>query len=306
MLVALVATTALASCGKARPATQQPYDFGNPSAQEQQLWFRANRARADPGAEGAWLTHTGDTLVSDGLVAFAVDTSVVVSDFSSYPARPPVAWNARLAAIAAQQAADLAVSRTQCHFGADGSRPNGRVRAAGLDANYVAETVGSYVHSPLFGHAAFQIDWGGPAPTGVQEWPKPGHRFAIMSADVDRPVANVVGMAWLAVPTGEDNFGPNVVVQEFAQINGTFVVGMVWVDANANGEFDLGEGLGGVEIRPDRGSWYGVTAAAGGFVVPVTDGTAYSFTFSGPGMHPMTRHVQVSSENVLVNVELPA
>lgn len=281
----------------------QRYDFGTPSPEEQQLWFLANRARADPAAEGRRLAEPAEQLVKDGLVAFGVDTEQLVKDFVGYPARPPLAWNAGLAAAADRHAADQAAARTQEHRGSDGSKPGGRVRAAGVAFTVLHENISGYAHSPEFAHDEFLIDWGGDPPTGVQEWPTPGHRFALLSAGADATSTNTVGMSWLPVEAGSDNYGPFVVVQEFARVDGIFVVGAVWADSDGDGTFDWGEGVADVEVRVDEGQWFAVTLSGGGYELPVDSG-AHTLTFRAPDGRSTEQIVQVGADNVLVNAQL--
>jgi len=284
----------------------QQYGFGDPSLEEQQLWFMANRARADPPAEGRRLANPADQLVADGLTAFGVDVDQMVKDFAGYPVRPPLAWNAGLATAASRHAADQAKARTQSHAGSDGSKPGARVRAAGVDYTVLHENISGYAHSAEFAHDAFVIDWGGAAPTGVQEWPTPGHRFALMSAGADASSTNAVGMSWVSVAAGDDNYGPYVVVQEFARVPGLFVVGTVWSDANGDGQFQWGEGVAGVDVRVDGGEWCALTLSGGGYELPVDAGPAHTVTFRAPDGRTVQQRFDVSADNVLVDAELPA
>jgi hypothetical protein len=302
--VVLTSTVACRSDGDSSDKAMQRFDFGDPSPEEQQIWFLVNRARSDPPAEGRWLANTDDQLVSEGIKAFGIDVTQLVADFDEYTPQPPVAWDPRLARAAARHAADQAVHRTQEHREQNGSQPADRVRTEGVKSTYLAETISGHVHSPVFGHAAFQIDWGGPPPTGVQDWPKPGHRMAIMSADPGRPVTNAVGMAWLPVST-DDGFGPNVLVQEFARIDETFIVGTVWTDRNGNGTLDFGEGLDAVKVVPNQGPWYARTASEGSYALPVTQGT-YTISVTRAGYTTVHRQVNIGTENALVNIELTA
>lgn len=281
----------------------QRYDFGAPSPEEQQLWFLANRARADPAAEGHRLAEPDEQLVRDGLVAFGVDTAQLMTDFDGYPARPPLAWTEGLASAAARHAADQAAARTQEHRGSDGSKPGARVRAAGVAFTVLHENISGYAHSPEFAHDAFLIDWGGDPPTGVQEWPTPGHRFALLSAGADATSTNTVGMSWVPVEAGSDNYGPFVVVQEFARVDGIFVVGAVWADVDGDGTLDWGEGVADVEVRVDEGQWFAITLSGGVYELPVDSGT-HTLTFRAPDGRSTEQIVQVGADNVLVNAQL--
>ena len=304
--VLAVGTLAAASCSGDRAAERstERFDLGELSTEEQMIWFLVNRARADPAAEGRWLATNTDPLISQGIEAFGVDVEQLIADFDRYPPRPPVAWDRRLAAAAERHATDQATARRQSHAGSDGTRPAQRVRDEGAETSFVVENVSGFVHSPEFGHAAFQIDWGGAPPTGVQEWPTPAHRFAIMSARTDLAPANVVGMSYRPAEAGDDEFGPNVLVQEFARIDATFVVGTVWSDDDGDGTLDLGEGVGDAVVEPEHGGRYTVTASEGGFVLPVTSGETITMSVSADGFDPVIVEVSVGTENELVDIEV--
>jgi hypothetical protein len=127
-----------------------------------------------------------------------------------------------------------------------------------------------------------------------------------MCFDTSVSATNVVGMSWLPVAAGTDGYGPNVVVQEFARVEGTFIVGTVWTDANGNGSFDWGEGVGGVELRPDHGHWFAITASGGGYVLPVDAGSSYSLRIVAPSASAAEQRVAVGADNVLFDVKLTA
>ena len=48
-----------------------------------------------------------------------------------------------------------------------------------------------------------------------------------------------------------------------------FVTGVVYQDANGNGIYDAGEGLGGATVRIGGGGYYAVSSASGGYAIPV-------------------------------------
>jgi hypothetical protein len=260
----------LAVAGACAGSPQRRYDFGVPSREEQRLWYLVNRARRDPAAEGRRLASSETSFVDDAIDGFGVDRATLIADFHAISATPPLAWNASLAAAARTHAIDQATSGQQSHLGSDGSRPADRVRRTGLDFDSLQEVVYSAAHSPDYAAAAFLVDWGGPAPSGVQQWPDPPHRHALLSSDTTR-LADSIGIAWVVADPAQAAIGPNVVVAEIAAAGGTFIVGTVWEDLNGNGGLDDGEGVGGVTVRPDTGRWYAVTASAGMFELPTAD-----------------------------------
>ena len=128
--------------------------------------------------------------------------------------------------------------------------------------------------------------------------------MAVMGGQEGQPVDNVVGMSWLSVPSAGDEFGANVVVQEFARIEGTFVVGTAWTDSNTNGTLDFGEGLDSVTVTLDHGEWHAQTLTEGGFVLPVVAHEQYVIEFRRDGYKPLRQIIEVGDINVLVNVAL--
>ena len=202
-------------------------------------------------------------------------------------------------------AADLVATRRQDHRGHDGSRPMDRVQAAGVSPSRLRENVSSYARSVVSAHASFLVDWGGGPPTGVQEWPTPGHRFATLDPDVSMPPANAYGASWTPATTEDPTFGPFVLVEEYARLDGVFAVGTVWRDLDGDAGYDPGEGIGGVEIRTVGGDWYTVTAGQGGFVLPVTAGGEITVQV-GLDSGTVSRAVRVGDENVLVDVVVAA
>ncbi len=70
--------------------------------------------------------------------------------------------------------------------------------------------------------------------------------------------------------------------------------------------YDPGEGIGGVTVMPDHGTYFAVTGDAGGWAVPVDAGT-YEVTFSGGSLQdPVVKIVEVGSVSVLVRwLEFP-
>ena len=145
-----------------------------------------------------------------------------------------------------------------------------------------AGIVYSYSENAVYGHAGFNIDWG-PGTDGTQD--PPGHRNAIMS--VSGNYTNV-GYAVVAESNPTTQVGPQVITgnlcyAEHGSANhyNRFLVGTVWIDSNGNGQYDPGEGIGGVRVEPDQGDFFAVTANSGGYAIPITAAGDYTVTFSG-------------------------
>lgn len=250
----------------------------HPDGNEQQLLWLANRARANPAQEGIWLAELSavDADVGQAVRYFGVNLAALQEAFAALPAKPPAAFDARLYAAARAHSEYL--------IGIDGQTHDGqflRIQAAGFKYTAAAGIVFSYSKSALFGHAAFNIDWG-IGPDGMQD--PPGHRLAIMGIS-----GNWTNAGYAVVPETHPatSVGPQVITGNFATANtayadhhNRFLVGTVWEDTNANGRYDPGEGLAGVRVLPDRGTYFAVTGSSGGYAVPILEPGLYRVSFS--------------------------
>lgn len=288
----------------AAPTTEWTFhktaDNQHPDGNEQQLLWLANRARSDPAQEGAWLAAEDDPDIVAARNYWGVNSTVLQNDFAAIPAKPPVAFDVRLY-NAAKAHSDYLIS-------IDGQNHDGqlqRVDAAGFDWTSWAGIVFSYSEHTVYGHAAFNIDWG-PGPNGMQD--PPGHRKAIMSVNVNYTSA---GYAVVLESDSTTDVGPQVITGNFCYANTSaanhynlFLVGTVWVDGNGNDQYDPGEGIGGVTVEPDQGTYYAVTADSGGYAIPITAAGTYEVTFSGSTIStPLTRTVTVGSTSVLLDLK---
>jgi len=127
------------------------------------------------------------------------------------------------------------------------------------------------------------MDWGG-TESGMQPGRK--HCKAIMSLDGDY---TNVGVALVYEGNPGTDVGPYVSTGNYCKANTSqpdhynqFIVGTVWRDLNGNNRYDPGEGIGGVTVTSNAGTFYAVTSQSGGYAIPVTmaPGT-YQVVFSG-------------------------
>jgi uncharacterized protein YkwD len=304
------------------PSTQAAADFMAPSAttewtyhktadnlhpdgNEQQLVWLMNRARSDPAQEGAWLAWLGsggDPEITSACnnSQWVVNMTVLQNEFALIPAKPPVAFDVRLY-NAAKAHSDYLIS-------IDGQTHDGwsqRIDAAGFDYTTAANIVYSYSEHTIYGHAGFNIDWG-PGTDGTQD--PPGHRYAIMSVNYDY---TNVGYAVVTESNPNTAVGPQVITGNMAYAYtataghfNRFLVGTVWVDGNGNGQYDPGEGIGGVTVEPVPGTYFAVTSDSGGYAVPITAAGTYEVTFSGSSITtPVARTVTVGSTSVLLDLK---
>jgi hypothetical protein len=305
-------------CGTSEWLCHKSADGLHPDGVEQALVWMMNRARQDPPAEGSFLANVDDPDVEDALDAYDVNLALLQDEFDAVAVRPPAAFDRRLHAAArahAQLMIDTDSDNPPC--GTSGLPPCQLERV--FPAGFYFSTGGlrgnayGFALSPLFAHAAWNVDWGIGA-GGVD--PQRTHRKGLMSipdASTTQVLTNV-GIA--AVPTDglPTGLGPLVVVANYANAQSVsdhfdrFLVGTVWEDLDADGSYDAGEGKGGVTVTPTPGNWIATTAPGGGYAIPVITPGAVSVevAFSGGGVRTYRTMVQVPPlTSVLVDYPVP-
>jgi hypothetical protein len=275
----------------------QLYSIGDPTNDEQYYLELINRARANPTAEGIRLATTTDADVLSAYAAFGVNLVLMQAQFVLIPPQPPLSMNATLLNAARAHSQNMLQNNYQGHSGPDGSLTT---RLAGYTAGAngwsIGENVYAYSKSVWYGHAGFEVDWGGTPLNGGMQSP-PGHRQNIHSPDFrEVGIGNVIGSNG-----GSGGVGPQLVTQDFGTTGGLlpFVTGVVYRDLNGNGFYDPGEGIGGVTVTIANVDSYAVTAASGGFSVPVPGSGTYAVTFSGGSVPTNQKSVSVvNAQNV--------
>ena len=273
-LLPLLSAGLLASA-HAQTAPTTAYTQPNPSADEQFMLERINIARANPPVEGKMLADITDATILQYYTYYSVSTASLLSDFAGYSAQPPLAMNPLLEASALRESTDMATHGFQSHTGTDGSTFTSRISDTGYQWGGAGENIYAYSEDAYFGHVAFNADWGVPSLD---------HRANIMNYDPTYPLYREVGVS--CVPTTVKGYGPMVITQDFgkpADATVAYVLGVVYNDSNANGSYDQGEGLAGVTVMPNTGTYYAVTPAAGGFVIPLPASGAGTMTLTASG-----------------------
>jgi hypothetical protein len=156
----------------------------------------------------------------------------------------------------------------------------------------LGENVFSSARSVFQSHAAFEIDWGF-TPTGIQD--PPGHRNSIHGS-VFREAG--IGIVLGTNSSGGNSVGPLVVTHDLGvQLIGAtpFITGVAYDDQNGNAFYDLGEGLGGINVDVDGSEFFAVTATTGGYSVPVPGNGNYSVTFSDSSITDQTTQIVISN-----------
>jgi len=279
-------------------------DGVDPEPAEQKMLWYMNRARQDPAAEGVWLAGISDTDVLNAVTFFDVYLDALKTAFAALEAKPPAAFDIRLHDASVLHSLDLIERDTQDHEG-----QIALVQASPFDCDGGRFSVFSYTQSALHGHAALNIDWGD-GPDGMQV--PPGHRQAIMNVwPYEGPGLTNAGLALVADSDPGTAVGPLVFSGAYCQAGlsdfNRFIVGTVWNDLNLDGEYDEGEGLGGVEVRPDHGLYYAFTGQAGGYAIPIESAGTYTVSFSGGELSysEIVRLAEVGDQSVLLDVHLP-
>lgn len=275
--------------------SQTIYDFGNPTAEEQLYIEYINRARANPGAEGARLAATTDPGVLFNYTYFGVNLTMMQSELSALPVQAPLAPNAKLMATSRSHSVWMLAKASQAH---DESNPYNtfwdRITDAGYDPYTGGENIFAYVANPWHGHAGFEVDWGNDGGAGGMQLGR-GHRANIHSVDFNEIGVGVINGTNTTVSPA---IGPQLVTQDFGAQYGnlTFGTGVAYYDLNANNFYDAGEGISDLTVNVSGVTTENCkTAIGGGWVVPIPDtaGTR-SVTFSGLNI------------NQSVNLNIPA
>ena len=117
----------------------------------------------------------------------------------------------------------------------------------------MGENIYGWVKDPFFGHVGFNVDWGVPALD---------HRANVMGLLADTPDFKEVGVSY--VPTTLPDFGPQRrdggLRRSGRPGGGLCAGGSSTATSNGNGAYDQGEGLAGVTVMPNSGTYYAVTA----------------------------------------------
>tara|TARA_Y100001934_G_scaffold243661_1_gene300467 strand:+ start:6870 stop:9125 length:2256 start_codon:yes stop_codon:yes gene_type:complete len=268
------------------------YSIGQPTDDEQHYLELINRARRDPTGEATRMAIHTDPQVQSAMNQFNVNTTVLHAAISAYPVAQPLAMNSNMIVAARRHTGDQFTNTFQGHTGTDGTDTGDRLTDAGYIWQRWGENVFSFARSAVHGHAGFEIDWGN-GPNGMQD--PPGHRNTIHHVDMREIGIGVVNDS--KTGSNQTSVGPQLVTQNFGeQQNPTpFITGVAYFDLNSNGEYDAGEGLGGINVAVAGASFFAITADAGGYAVPVPSNGVYQVTFSGANFSDYQTNVTVAN-----------
>ncbi len=227
---------------------------------EQLSLERINRARLRPGQEAS----------SNGI---AIDEGVP-GRINSRP-KPAVTVNAALNTAARRHARDMLNRNFFEHNTPEGITPFDRMRNAGYDFFRAAENLaGSGTTGPLIEvefvenqHVDLFVD------TGIEGR---GHRVTMLN---ERYREVGIGIIRGSFTTQGTTFDSIMQAQEYGTLlpEYTFVLGVVFNDANNNNRYDFGEGVAGSTVTLDGVSKS--TNAAGGYSFDVRDPGTYTIRF---------------------------
>ena len=288
IIAALVISANQANAAAASRAPSQQYDAGDPTASEQFVLELINRARSNPPAEATRLNITN----SSG----AIDITEGLPDPTLVKVQPPLAMNKILLGTARGHSQDMYANNYFAHESQNGTvSPSQRIQAAGYNFNTFGENIAT----------ASNLDAGGledllMVDSGVTGR---GHRQNLLSAfSTTTPVYQEIGAGYFLGSGDESNIEQNVLTEDFGSTGttGPFILGVVYNDQNGNNFYDAGEGISGVSVTPDSGTFFAVTSTSGGFVIPVTAGT-YNLTFASSTLGSVVKSVTVGTDNVKID-----
>lgn len=280
----------------------------DPSGIEQETLEHVNRVRINPQAELDFLFSSHPTPltardpdVQAAIDFFGVSGTTLESQFAALNAAPALAWNEALYNAAGAHNQLMIANDEQSHQLPGEADLLTRLVAAGYNwesSIRVGENVFAHSESALFGHAGFVVDWGF-GPGGIQN--PAGHRINIMDQGFQE-----VGIAIALDNDLATSVGPQLVTQEFGR-RGNYgdpaVLGVIYDDANADGYYNAGEGLGGVQVQISgtNGTFTTTSMTAGGYQIKLPAGT-YTVTASGGGLSgPIVESVTVGGSNEKVD-----
>lgn len=248
--------------------------MATPTDFEQYMLELVNQARADPGA--------------------AAETyGFSLGNISDAPLEP-LAMNEDLLEAARGHSEWMESTDTFSHTGAGGSNPTQRAEAAGWDGGGVGENIAGWFSS---GNNVDQQDV-------VEErhgalLRSPGHLANIMNENWSE--AGIGG----ATGDWEQFSNAFLYTQAFSDDGKSFLTGVAFDDNDGDNFYDVGEGLGGVEIEiidsegntVDTSTW-----EAGGYQIALEDGD-YTVRFSGEGINGVVeKQVTIAGGNVKLDI----
>ncbi len=264
----------------------------SPTAVEQYYLTLLNDARFNPGAYG---------------VSLGIDLSTVA-------ASQPLAMNPLLVESARLHSQDMIANNYFAHVTPSGVDPGGRIAQTGFVANGWAESIETNTQPSAYGggfpanYAATDAAYSLSNLIVDQGVPDLGHRIMLLDIGGQDALMRQVGIGIASqviqgynIPFDYQQTDTTIDLAG-SSYTGAYLTGVVFNDLAGNGEYQPGEGLGGVTISV-AGVGTTTTMDAGGYSIPLAPGT-YTVTASGGGLaSPIARTVDVGNSNVLLNFD---
>jgi uncharacterized protein YkwD len=240
-----------------------------PTALDQLFLEELNAARANPTAYGQ---------------------SIGVNLSNVAPAQP-LAFDPLLNAAALGHSVDMNTNAYFSHYSPSGADPGQRISAQGYAWSTWGESIAAGYSTDASALSALIAD------VGV---PDLGHRLQLLSIGQAYQTQTEVGIGIVLNGSGpyQDYYTIDTATP---QNNLACLTGVVFNDQAGNGQYAVGEGLGGVTITV-QGVGSTTTWASGGYTMQLNPGT-YTVTASGGGLVvPYTKVVSIGARNVQWNI----
>jgi hypothetical protein len=256
-------------CVTMASAQQTQYSHGDPTSLEQQMLELINRARMNPAQEGIILDTVNTWYSNDARARKPSFFTNLRSEFATYPAVAPLAFNAKLIQAARAHSQDMIARNFFAHVNPSGQDPTARGAAAGYDSG-VGENIdgggASSAEDILMSHFGFMVDY-----DNVDATHPLGHRLNVLTSSYSE-----IGIGVAGARSG------GKITQDFGAPARSYILGVAYSDANSNSSYDATEGLAGITVRPDSGNWFAVTSTSGGFAIPIDPVQTVSDTVNVP------------------------
>ncbi len=277
ILLGILSLTVVASAQVTMIRALTLYDSGDPTPEEQLILEYINRARANPTAEG---TRLGISLWES------------LCDPNAVGIRPPLAMNKILLQLAHYHSWDMYTSNYFGHHDLSGHNPSQRM----TDAGYGPWTWGENIATGGGGSATNLAD---------DLMVDPGvscrlHRVNLFNGDFKE-----VGVGYYTAATPNPSRWGHFLTQDFGSASiGSFLVGVIYNDADDDNFYDIGEGVSGVQIVPSEGSYYAVSSTSGGYAFPIGNSGTMTVTASDSRFGSIMKVVAFNGANIKLDFDL--
>jgi hypothetical protein len=241
-LVMLLSLASLAGeRGGDAPVKREPLE---PNAEEQLLIYLLNKARSNPSAYG----------------------KSIELDLTGVAPQPALAVSKELTASSRFRADDMLKRNYFDHLDPDGTGPNAHALKFGyaLGRNYKRDKTTNNIESISAGYdKAADILKSLIVDEGIENL---GHRKQLLAMQPFHALAREIGVGILSRGTLTAKYEAYCAIHLAARdLSGSFVTGVVYDDKNANGAYDVGEGIGGATVSSDAVQT--ISLAHGGFTL---------------------------------------